>query len=137
MRENIIKQTLSQRCGDGCDPGQIAETTIAVLRLLYAEIASVVGSQASGALLAHAVHRTRTAITWTVPPTSGPSDTLLEALHDDLAARTSAECLFAGETLISALVDHLVSLIGEPLTLRMLNSAWSTHGADRSSQESF
>ena len=135
MREDIIKQALSQRCGDASEPGQTADATIAVLRLLHGELALVVGAQASAALVAHAVHRTRTRVEWTAPPAAGPSDTLLKALRDDLAARTSAECLFAGETLIFALVDHLISLIGEPLTLRMLNSAWSTHGADQSSQE--
>lgn len=135
MREDIIKQALAQRCGNSFQPGHTADATIAVLRLLHAELASVVGAQASAALIARAVHRTRTQVEWTASPVNGPSDTLLEALRDDLAARTSSECLFAGETLIFALVDHLVSLIGEPLTLRMLNSAWSTHAADQSSQE--
>jgi hypothetical protein len=135
MREDIIKQALSQRCGDGSEPDQMAEATIAVLRLLHGELALVVGPQASAALVAHAVHRTRTRVHWTAPAAAGPSDTLLKALHDDLSKRTSAECLFAGQTLIVALVDHLISLIGEPLTLRMLNSAWSTHGAEQSSQE--
>ncbi|MDM0037650.1 hypothetical protein QTH89_14590 [Variovorax sp. J22G21] len=135
MREDIIRQALLQRRGDASDPGQTADATIAVLRLLHGELASVVGAQASTALVAHAVHRTRTTIEWTAPPVAGQSDTLLQALRNDLAARTSAECLLAGETLISVLVDHLISLIGEPLTLRMLNSAWGTQAADQSSQE--
>jgi hypothetical protein len=135
MREDIIKQAISQRCGDDSGPGQIAKATIAVLRLLHGELALLVGPQASGSLVAHAVHRTRTRVDWTAPAAAGPSDTLLKALHDDLKKRTSTECLFAGQTLIVALVDHLISLIGEPLTLRMLNSAWSTQGADQSSQE--
>lgn len=135
MRLDIIKEALSRRCSDGAEPGQIAQAMIVALRLLHAELAQVVGAEASAALLAHAVHRTRTKVEWTAPLAAGPSDTLLKVLHDDLAARTSAECVFAGETLIFALVDHLVSLIGEPLTLRMLSSAWRTHGANQSSQE--
>ncbi|MDN8618690.1 hypothetical protein [Variovorax ginsengisoli] len=134
MREDIIKQALSERYGDGSDPGPIAEATTTLLRLLHAELALVVGAQASAALVVHAVHRTRSKLDWTAPPAAAP-ETLLVALHDDLAARPTADCLFAGETLIFALVDHLISLIGEPLTLRMLISAWSTHGADQSSQE--
>ncbi|VTU39781.1 hypothetical protein [Variovorax sp. PBL-E5] len=137
MREDIIKQAVSLHCGDGSEPGQIAEAMTVVLRLLHNELTLVVGAQASTALVAHAVHRTRTQIEWAKPLAAGPFDMLLKALRDDLAARTSAECSFAGGTLISTLVDHLISLIGEPLTLRMLNSAWSTHGADQSSQENF
>lgn len=135
MREDIIKEALSRRCGGDSEPAQIAQGMIVALRLLHAELAQVVGTQASAALVAHAVHRTRTKVEWTAPPAAGPSDTLLRALQDDLAGRTAGECVFAGETLIFALVDHLISLIGEPLTVRMLNSAWRTQGADQSPQE--
>jgi len=135
MREDIIKQALSQRAGAGSDAGRMADAVIAVLRLLHAELSLVVGTQAAAALCAHALHRTRSKVEWTTPPTAAPTDKMLTALRNDLAARTPAECLFAGETLLFALVDHLISLIGEPLTLRMLHSAWGTPAADQTSQE--
>ncbi|MGJ7495352.1 hypothetical protein ACSFA8_09775 [Variovorax sp. RT4R15] len=135
MREDIIKEALFLRFGIGSDAGQIADAIRVALRLLHAELALVVGAQASAALVAHAVHRTRTVVNWTMPAAAALTEAMLAALREDLAARTPADSLFAGETLIFALVDHLISLIGEPLTFRMLNLAWAVPGADQSPQE--
>jgi len=131
MREDIIKQAIVRRAANGSDAGRIADAVVDALRLLHVELGVVVGVQASCALCAHALHRTRSKFEWTSPPTAAPTDKMLASLRDDLAARTPAESLFAGETLIFALIDHLISLIGEPLTLRMLHSAWSSPDADQ------
>ena len=70
-----------------------------------------------------------------MPAASACNDLMFTGLRDDLAARSSTACLRAGETLIFALFDHLIALIGEPLTLRMLNAAWGAPDADPSPQE--
>lgn len=135
MPEELIKRAIAQRAGDGSDPGQIAGAVSRTLSLLYAQLSLVVGAQAAAALCAHAVHRTRPTVGWTIPPAAAFSDSTLSALRDDLSARTPEMALHAGQSLLYALTDHLISLIGLPVTRRMLHAAWSTPDASQTSQE--
>lgn len=137
MQDEIIKQAIKQRAGDGTSKGDTAGAVVVTLRLLHAELGLLIGLQAASALCAHALHRTRSEVRWTTPPAATMSEQMLAALRDDLNARTPVRATFAGETLLLALVDHLVSLIGEPLTLRMLRSAWAIPTADQNFQENF
>jgi hypothetical protein len=135
MRDDIIERALAERGGTSVEIGQVAQAVINALRLLHAELTLVVGTQAASSLCAHALHRTRVSIGWTMFPTVAATEDQLSGLHKDLLQRTPARALFAGATLISALVDHLVSLIGEPLTLRMLDFAWNPQADDPISRE--
>ncbi|VWX61946.1 conserved hypothetical protein [Burkholderiales bacterium 8X] len=136
MPSELVKRAIFHCARRGAEPGDLAEAVIGALRPLHAELTLVVGAQAASALFAHAVHRTRAAVGWTVPTAEVMADTMFDALRDDLANRTLTDGLSAGEFLLSTLVDHLVSLIGQPLTRRLLHSAWSAPDADYSSEES-
>ena len=135
MQDDIIKQAIAQRAGERPDSGHVADAVVDALRLLHAELGLLVGTQAAAALCSHALHRTRLKVEWTTPPSAVLSDQMLVALRSDLHARTLAQAIFAGETLLFALVDHLISLIGEPLTHRMLQSAWGASVAVQTSRE--
>ncbi len=135
MRDDVIKQAIAHRCADGDDAGQIADAVTGALGLLHTELSLLVGAQAATALGVHALHRTRSKIEWTMPRATALSDQTLVELRQDLAARTPIDSLYAGETLLRALVDHLILLIGEPLTHRMLHTAWNTPDATQISQE--
>ncbi|MGJ7521394.1 hypothetical protein ACSFA0_12965 [Variovorax sp. LT1P1] len=106
------------------------------MKSLHGELTMVVGVLAASSLIAHAVHRTRATVGWTLAASSVVTDKTFEALYDDLAARSPAGCRAAGEYLLLALVDHLISLIGRPLTRRMLHSAWNLPDAELTSHES-
>jgi hypothetical protein len=138
MRRDIIKQAIAGRVGNGTDAILIATSVTSILRSLHEQLDLLIGAQAAGSLCAHALHRTRLTLKWTLPPTTSINGNMLEALREDLASRTPDDCLFAGETLLLALVDHLITLIGRPLTHRLMNSAWNLPGASgQSSQENF
>jgi hypothetical protein len=135
MPEETIKRAIAQRAGNSSDPGQIALAVSRSLSLLYDELTLVVGAEAAAALCAHAVHCTRPTVGWTMPPAAAFSDSTFSALRDDLSARTPETALHAGQSLLFALTDHLISLIGWPVTRRMLHAAWSTPDASQTSQE--
>ena len=130
MPSEIVKRVISQCAGDGAPSAQIAQSIVDALKSLHAELTLVVGVQAASSLIAHALHRTRTTVGWTLVASSVVTDKTLDALRDDLAARPPAGCRSAGQLLLLTLVDHLISLIGQPLTRRMLHSAWNLPDAD-------
>ena len=135
MRDDIVKASIADRGGGGADAGQTADAVAAALSLLFTQLSSVVGTQAAAALCAHALHRTRAKMGWTIAPTAAITDKTLAELRQDLADRTPVDSLVAGESLLLSLVDHLISLIGEPLTSRMLHSAWTASDPTQTSQE--
>ncbi|MFM9428673.1 hypothetical protein RCH10_005136 [Variovorax sp. GrIS 2.14] len=135
MQDDIIEQAIALRAGDVADSGLIADAVVTTLRLLHAELSVLVGAQAAAALCSHAMHRTQSEVEWAAPRAAALSESMLLALRADLQARTPEQALFAGKTLLFALTDHLKSLIGEPLTTRMLRSAWGTPAFDQISTE--
>ena len=135
MQDEIIKRAISRHAGTDASADQVARAVVGTVKLLHAELGLLVGLEAASALCAHAVHRTRSKVKWKTPAAATVSEPMTVALLKDLRQRTPTEAVFAGETLLFALVDHLISLVGEPLTLRMLESAWTVPGADQTSQE--
>jgi hypothetical protein len=134
MRQEIIKQALAEHAGDEADSTTVADATVGALRLLYAELGLLVGTQATGALCARSVHLTRSSFQWLSQTAVEPPGGLFTILQNDLSARDAAEARKAGEALLLTFADLLVSLIGEPLTHRLLRSAWSTPAADEPSR---
>lgn len=136
MPSEIVKRVISRCAGDGAPSADAARSIVDALKSLHAELTMVVGVQAASSLIAHAVHRTRTTVGWTLVSSAVITDKTLDALREDLAARSPAGCCAAGEILLLTLVDHLISLIGQPLTRRMLHSAWNLPDAALTSHES-
>ena len=136
MPSDIVKRMIAQCAGDGVPSTEGAQAIIGALKSLHAELTMVMGMQAASSLIAHAVHRTRPTAGWGLAPSSLVTDQTLDALRADLAARPPAGCRAAGEFLLTTLVDHLISLIGQPLTRRMLHAAWNLPDAELTSQES-
>lgn len=135
MRQQIIQHFLAKGPANDADAGTIAEASVRALRLLLAELEPLVGAQAARALYARSLHLTRSSFDWLSPAAGEPRSDLLAALHSDLVSRVPADARRAGEALLNTFADLLISLIGEPLTRRLLRSAWGTTAADESSQE--
>lgn len=133
MRQQIIEKALAESAGEEADPTSVARATVGVVRLLNAELASVIGSQATAALYARSVHLTRPAFQWLTQTATDPPEARLAALQSDLSAREPSEARKAGEALLLTFADLLVSLIGEPLTHRLLRSAWGRPADDEPS----
>ena len=135
MRHEIIQRALAERAATGADSVIVADATVRALRLLHVELGSLVGDQAARALYARSLHLTRSSFSWS-PAAAEASDEFLTSLHADLASRLPTDARRAGETLLLTLSDLLISLIGEPLTHRLLRSAWGApQVSDEPSQE--
>ncbi|MEO7007621.1 MAG: hypothetical protein ABI156_00600 [Caldimonas sp.] len=137
MREKIIEHALGYgaAAGAGADAGSVAVAAVRALRLLLAELEPLVGSQAVRALYTRSLHLTRARFGW---PAAEAAESLAEALtglQQNLGARVPADARRAGATLLNTFADLLVSLIGDPLTQRLLRSAWGSPSADKSSEE--
>jgi hypothetical protein len=135
MPAQLIRKAIARRVDDLHDANHIATSICNVLDLLQAELSPVVGSHAALALYVRAIHRTRSTVGWRVPVASMPTSTHWTGLHADLATRQPDDAYAAGVTLLSALVDHLTSLIGLPLTQRIVRSALRDAATDSPSQE--
>ncbi len=124
MRSKTIRSALGQEGLEGADSEIVAAATVRALTLLLAELKPLVGELALRALYVRSLHLARSS--FERPGAGDPEypDELLAPLHRDLVARAPAEALGAAEALLLALVDLLVSLIGEPLTDRLLHKAW-------------
>ena len=132
---NHLNHAIARDGGGSTNSQRTADAVVRALESLHAELSAVVGAQAAASLCAHALHRTRPAFHWQVEPAAQVSAAVLQELRQDLSQRAPSESLLAGEALLVALVDHLVSLIGEPLINRMLQSAWTSPDASQTSQE--
>ncbi|MGJ7542988.1 hypothetical protein [Variovorax sp. LT1R16] len=132
MREKIIDQRLAGTVGDAATSDAIAETTVGALRLLYAELGSLIGSRAAGALYVRSLHLTRPGFPWLSQAVEA-SDALFSTLYSDLCAREANEARQAGAGLLRTFADLLATLIGEPLTHRLLRSAWGLPADDEPS----
>ncbi len=135
MRHEIIQHFLAEETADGATQSTVPDAIVRALRLLLAELEPLVGVQAARALYARSLHLTRSNYGWSPVAGDQPFSELITFLHGDLAARDAAEGRRAGETLLHTFADLLTSLIGEPLTHRLLRSAWGDPGADKPFQE--
>ncbi len=129
----MIKRALGE-CGDDADSPDIAAAAIGALNRFVEQLQPLVGELAWRALYVRSLHLARSSFTKPDPDPTSPAD-LLAPLLKDLSTRTPAEARVAAEALLHALADLLVSLIGEPLTVRLLHKAWGLPAAIPSSKE--
>ena len=129
MREQLIDQALAETAGDLTNSNEIAKATVDALRLLHAELASLIGSQATSALYLRSMHLTRPSFQW-LPQATGAPDALFSNLQGDLCSREASAARRAGVGLLRTFAELLVTLIGEQLTHRLLRSAWGLPADD-------
>ena len=135
MREKIIQHALGGDAFSDNDAAARAAATVRALRLLFTELEPLVGTQAVRALYLRSLHLTRARFGWAAADQAEPLGEALSGLQRNLAVRVPAEAQDAGTALLNALADLLISLIGDPLTQRLLRSAWGSPSADESSEE--
>lgn len=135
MRDAMIKQALGE-CGLDADAPAIAHATVEALIRLSEQLKPLVGELAWRALYVRSLHLARSSF---IKP---PSDLdkhaardLLTPLQRDLSARPPAAARAAAEALLLAFADLLVSLIGDPLAVRLLHKAWAMPATGTSAQE--
>ncbi len=133
MRSEMILSALDDAVVEGADSQHVATQTVRALTLLLRELKPLVGDLAVRALYVRSLHLARSS--FERPAAELESlDQLLTPLHLDLSSRPPAQARSAAEALLTALANLLVSLIGEPLTDRLLHKAWSNVSAATSWQ---
>ncbi len=132
MRGEMIQSALGEGAAEGVDSKTVAGAAVQALTLLFVELKPLVGQLALRALYVRSLHLAHSSFERPSTGDPGPSDELLAPLHRDLLSRAPAEARGAAEALLLALADLLVSLIGEPLTDRLLHKAWGNTPLARS-----
>jgi len=129
----MIERALA-RCGPDADAPTIATATADAMTRLLGQLKPLVGELAWRALYVRGLHLARSSFV-KPEPEAASHDELLAPLKDDLSTRAPADAYAAANALLLALADLLISLIGEPLTVRLLRKAWDNPAAETSSQE--
>ena len=134
MRSEMIQSALSEGAAEGADSTIVAGAAIRALTSLIAELKPLVGELAMRALYVRSLHLARASFERPSAAEPGSPDELLAPLHRDLMSRAPADAQGAAKALLLALADLLVSLIGEPLTNRLMHKAWGTPTLAKPSQ---
>ncbi|MBC7681738.1 MAG: hypothetical protein H7172_05345 [Ferruginibacter sp.] len=120
-----IRGTLTQRAGRAPDTTSALGAITATWQYMAARLEPVIGTRGVGVLLDRALHLTGKKYLWLVQaaPTEPVADPLAR-LQSRFTNRDSADVAEAGSALLVTFTELLASLIGEPLTERLLASVW-------------
>ncbi|MEO7852585.1 MAG: hypothetical protein ABIR94_10090 [Rubrivivax sp.] len=134
MRSELIQGALGAGAAAGANSEAVAGAAVLALTLLHAQLRPLVGEIALRALYVRSLHLARSSFERPSEADLESSDGLLASLRQDLVSRSAAEARGAAEALLLALANLLVSLIGEPLTDRLLHKAWKNPPVAKSSE---
>ncbi len=119
----MIHAALREGAAEGAGSTSIAGETVRALGLLLAELKPLIGQLALRALYVRSLHLANASFERPGAELKTTAELLID-VHRDLVSRDPAEARGAAQALLLALVNLLVSLIGEPLTNRLLQKAW-------------
>ena len=123
MPHAIVEHALREGNQHDADAAAVAMSTVGAVRLSLHALKSLVGDLAARSIYRRSVHLARLSFP-RVPDDARTDDELLAPLHRHLASCSPGEARKGSRALLNAFVDLLVSLIGEPLTHRLLTKAW-------------
>lgn len=130
LRHQKIKSLTAQQTE------KFADAAIGLWDQLATQIISIVGEGGFDSLYARSLFLTRSTFPWVVASSgSPPTDHRFETLKTSLEAQTPALIREANSLLLITFTDILASLVGEPLTARILDSAWDNDAQDRACKE--
>lgn len=120
----------------GADAGQIAGEAVAAWDAIHRAMAPVIGPRGSAALYHRTLHVARTTYPWLGAPCEAaaePGD--FAPLRRALASQAAVDAAAAHDSMLRTFFELLASLIGEPLTARLLQGIGDGLSNDISSQE--
>ncbi|HJV93942.1 MAG TPA: hypothetical protein VJ572_10695 [Azonexus sp.] len=127
MDHEAIRRTLAHRSGDGADASAVAEAAISTWHQAAVRLAPVIGRQGVDVLFRRSLHLTKSTIPWlTMAVDDGDCAALLATLQASLADHEAAAALEASNVLLVNFTELLASLIGKPLTERLLAPIWAS-----------
>jgi hypothetical protein len=135
LNREAIRTALAPRAGlPGADA--TVEATVAMWRLVAAQLAPVIGARGFEVLFGRALHMTSSTFPWlVVGADSGGGASPLPSLEGCLARQDPATAAEGSYTLLLKFTELLTTLIGESLTTRLLAPVWASPSLS-SAQES-
>jgi len=134
MRNEMIQSALGEGAVVDAESATVADATVKALTMLFAKLQPLIGNLALRALYVRSLRLARSSFNPPSTDLESPVE-LLAPLHRDLVARGPDEARGAATALLLALANLLVSLIGEPLTDRLLHKAWGNLPVAKSAEE--
>jgi len=120
-----IRLTLVRRAGESPDAGAVAQAVLDIWHGMAAQLAPVIGARGVEVLFTRAQHLTSVAFPLLASAEEhGDMATILASLRLALERQDSAVAAEAGCALLGTFLDILTTLIGEPLTERLLGPVW-------------
>jgi hypothetical protein len=122
-RQQMIAAVLALKAGDAHTQGD--PSPLWAWERLAAHLTPLIGDAGFCALYGRAVRLAAPQFQWlTVTPTPQTIDALFRTLREDYLSVDSPAAVQANQALLSHLTGLLSTLIGDLLTMRVLDSAW-------------
>ena len=125
MRQILIQSAFPPADDAAMSAYQMADAAAIAADRLLDHLEVLVGIQGADALYSRSVHITRQQYPSLVLSAKEPRADQLALLRLDIERMDASTARTAAISLINNFADLLVSLIGEPLTNRLLRSAWN------------
>jgi hypothetical protein len=123
-RQQLIKAVLALAAGGADTQGD--PSPLWAWERLAAHLTPLIGDAGFGAIYGRALRMTAPQFQWlTVMPPPQTIDASFRTLSEDFLSVDSEEMLQANRVLLDRLTGLLSALIGDLLTMRILESAWS------------
>ncbi len=127
QERDAIAAFLEGAVSAGASSKEVAALVASAFRGIDQALSPIVGQRGMAALYKRSLHLCRPVHPWLPPPPANDADSEMEiaALIDALATQTSVDAAAAGTRLLGSFRVLLNTLIGEPLTERLLRPVWA------------
>ena len=120
-----VAEALARLAGGGADATRVADAVAATWQQIESALTPIIGAHGVTALYRRSLHLTLRAHPWLADdPADDPLAMNLGTLRAALAGRSADDAVAAGDTLLQTFHDLLASLIGAPLSRRLLHFMW-------------
>lgn len=133
-----IQGTLAHRVGGPPDASAVAEAILSIWRKVVAQLEPVIGGRGVDVIFERSLQMASAAFPWlAIAGAHEGSAALLASLKVRLEGREPNDAAEAGYTLLVAFTELLATMIGESLTVRLLEPVWvSTSPASKKETKS-
>ncbi|MDP3878108.1 MAG: hypothetical protein Q8Q50_14110 [Methylobacter sp.] len=129
LRHQIIKNLTAQHSEN------VADAALNLWTQMATQIISIIGESGFDSLYARSAFLTQSTFPWFATASPSSSTQRFASLKTSFEQQTPAQASEANHLLLMTFTDILASLIGEPLTTRILRSAWGVDASDKSGKE--
>ncbi len=128
-RRDAIRNTLALQTVNAHRASAVADAVLEIWQQIGTRLEPVVGARGVDVLFGRALQLTSRVFPWLkTSADSGNSAASLTSIRDCLASHDKDLAAEAGLALIAEFTELLATLIGEPLTDRLLGSVWAQSG---------